>query len=98
LTSERRAILKQIQSSAGLARRETAGDLLAMIVDEHKHLRRLLKSLPNPEWLRQGHHPLLGVMSIEFLARRVGEHAKEHATQIKAAVGGKSPVAGLGIG
>jgi hypothetical protein len=94
LTSERPAILEQIQSAAGLARDETAGDLLTMIVDEHKHLRRLLKSLPNPEWLRQGHHPLLGVMSIEFLAWRVGEHAKEHAKQSKAAVGGKAQLLG----
>lgn len=76
MTSGRRAILEQIQSSAGLARDETAGDHLAMIVDEHKHLRRVLKSLPNLEWLHQGHHSLLGVMSIEFLAPRVGMHAR----------------------
>jgi hypothetical protein len=38
------------------------------------------------------------VMSNEFLARRVGEHDEEHAKQIEAAAGGKSSVAGLGVG
>lgn len=41
--------------------------------------------LPDAEWSRQGHHRLLGRMSIEFLAQRVGEHTKEHAKQIEAA-------------
>jgi hypothetical protein len=45
----------------------------------------LLKTLPDADWAREGRHPSLGVMSIEFLARRVGEHAEEHATQISEA-------------
>ncbi len=71
---------------ASLARDEAAEDLLDTIVAEHEQLARLLQTLPGPEWSRQGRHPSLGVMSIELLARRVGEHAEEHAAQIVAAV------------
>ncbi len=67
---------------ACLARGEVIGDLLDMIVAEHEQLARLLQRLPDADWLREGRHPSLGVMSIEFLARRVGEHAEEHAAQI----------------
>jgi hypothetical protein len=70
---------------ASLARREATGDLLETIVAEHDQLARLLQALPDAEWSRQGRHPSLGIMSIEFLARRVGEHAEEHAAQITAA-------------
>jgi DinB family protein len=70
---------------ASLARGETAADLLDTIVAEQEQLARLLQTLPDAEWSREGRHPSLGVMSIEFLARRVGEHAEEHAAQILAA-------------
>jgi hypothetical protein len=68
--------------AASLARGETIGELLDTIVAEHEQLARLLKTLPDADWARQGRHPSFGVMSIEFLARRVGEHAEEHAAQI----------------
>jgi len=67
---------------ASLARGEAVGDLLATIVAEHEQLARLLQTLPDADWAREGRHPSLGVMSIEFLARRMGEHAEEHAAQI----------------
>jgi hypothetical protein len=67
---------------ASLARGEAVGGLLDTIVAEHEQLARLLQTLPDADWLRQGRHPSLGVMSIELLARRVGEHAEEHAAQI----------------
>ena len=67
---------------ARLARGEAVTDLLATVVAEHEQLARLLETLPDADWAREGHHPSLGVMSIEFLARRVGEHAEEHAAQI----------------
>lgn len=67
---------------ASLARGETSAYLLDTIVGEHEQLARLLQGLPDADWARQGHHPSLGVMSIEFLASRVGEHAEEHAAQI----------------
>jgi hypothetical protein len=67
---------------ASLARGEAIGGLLDTIVAEHEQLARLLHALPDADWARQGRHPSLGVMSIEFLARRVGEHAEEHAAQI----------------
>jgi hypothetical protein len=70
---------------ASLARGEATDDLLETIVAEHEQLVRLLESLPDAEWSREGRHPLLGAMSIELLARRVGEHAGEHAAQIAAA-------------
>jgi hypothetical protein len=70
---------------ASLVRGEAREDLLDTIVAEHAQLARLLQTLPDAEWSRQGQHPSLGVMSIEFLARRVGEHAEEHAAQIAAA-------------
>jgi len=72
---------------ASLARGETVGGLLDTIVAEHEQLARLLQALPDANWSRQGRHPSLGVMSIEFLARRVGEHAEEHAAQIAEATG-----------
>jgi hypothetical protein len=71
--------------AASLARGETAGALLDTIVAEHEQLARLLETLPDADWAREGCHPTFGVMSIEFLARRVGEHAEEHAAQITAA-------------
>jgi DinB family protein len=67
---------------ASLARAEAAADILATVVAEHEQLARLLQTLPDADWAREGRHPSLGVMSIEFLARRVGEHAEEHARQI----------------
>jgi len=70
---------------ASLARGETITDLLATVIAEHEQLARLLDTLPDADWAREGRHPALGVMSIEFLARRVGEHAEEHAAQIAAA-------------
>ena len=73
---------------ASLARGETAGALLDTIVGEHEQTARLLAALPDADWGRQGRHPVFGVVSIEFLARRIGEHAVEHAAQIAAAHGG----------
>ena len=70
---------------ASLARGETLDYLLATIVGEHEQLARLLEAVPDAEWTREGRHPQFGAMSIEFLARRVGEHAEEHAAQITAA-------------
>ncbi len=67
---------------ASLERGETAPDLVETIVAEHQQLARLLATLPDDKWGRQGRHPELGVMSIAFLARRVAEHAEEHAAQI----------------
>ena len=67
---------------ASLARGESAAYLLDTIVAEHDQLARLLEGLPDSEWARQGNHPSMGVLSIEFLARRIGEHAVEHAAQI----------------
>jgi len=67
---------------ASLARGETIGYLLDTIVAEHEQLARLLQAVPDADWAREGRHPAFGVMSIEFLARRVGEHAEEHANQI----------------
>jgi len=71
---------------AGLARGESKETLLETIVAEHEQLDRLLETLPDAEWSREGRHPTFGSMSIEFLARRVGEHAEEHAAQIRAAL------------
>lgn len=68
--------------AASLARGETARDLLDTVVAEHEQLARLLQTLPDGDWSREGRHPAFGVMSIEFLARRTGEHAEEHAAQI----------------
>jgi hypothetical protein len=70
---------------ASLARGESAEYLVDSIVGEHEQLARLLETLPDADWSRAGRHPSLGTMSIEFLARRVGEHAEEHAAQITAA-------------
>jgi hypothetical protein len=65
-----------------LARREPVGELVRTITAEHEQLARLLQYLPAERWARTGRHPELGAMSIEFLARRVGEHTEEHAGQI----------------
>lgn len=68
--------------AADLARAEPIGDLSQMIVTEQEQIAKLLSHLPDDRWQRQGRHPELGAMSIEFLARRVGEHTAEHARQI----------------
>jgi hypothetical protein len=73
---------------ASLARGETAGELLDTIVAEHEQLARLLRTVPDADWAREGRHPSVGVMSLELLASRVGEHAEEHAAQIAAAARG----------
>src|SRR5438445_11597007 len=54
-----------------LVRGEKTGDLLETIVAEHEQLARLLQTLPDAEWSRQGRHPSPGVMSLECLARRL---------------------------
>jgi DinB superfamily len=69
-----------------LARGEAVGHLLDTIVGEQEQLARLLETLPDAEWAREGRHPAFGLMSIEFLARRVGEHAEEHAAQMTEAM------------
>src|SRR5204863_3545115 len=56
---------------ASLARGEAATHLLETIVGEHQQLARLLETLPDAAWSREGRHPSLGAMSIEFLARRI---------------------------
>jgi hypothetical protein len=71
---------------AGLARGEPIGSLADAIVAEHEQTARLLSHLPDDQWTRQGRHPDLGLMSIELLARRMGEHTAEHADQIAATV------------
>ena len=68
-----------------LARGDAKADLLETVVGEHRQLARLLRTLPDADWSREGRHPSFGPMSLEFLARRVGEHAEEHAAQITAA-------------
>ena len=73
---------------ASLGRGESVEYLLDTFVGEQEQLARLLESVPDEEWAREGTHPRYGVMSIEFLARRMGEHAEEHAAQITAAVQG----------
>jgi DinB superfamily len=70
---------------ASLARGERVAQLLDTVVAEHEQLARLLEALPDADWSRGGRHPTLGPMSIEFLARRVSEHAEEHASQILSA-------------
>jgi DinB superfamily len=65
-----------------LAKGEPIGTLVEMIVAEHEQVARLLSTLPDDRWRRQGRHPELGAMSIALLARRVGEHTEEHARQI----------------
>jgi hypothetical protein len=74
---------------ASLARGDTAESLLETIVAEQEQLARLLQTLPDADWSREGRHPTLGMMSIELLARRVGEHAEEHAAQITEAARGR---------
>ncbi len=73
---------------ASLERGETAQYLLDTIAGEHDQLALLLEGLPDAMWSRQGRHPTFGEMSIEFLARRIGEHAAEHAAQITEAAQG----------
>jgi hypothetical protein len=72
------------QRQASLERGEAVADLVETIVAEHQQLARLLARLPDEKWGREGRHPELGSMSIGFLARRVAEHAEEHAAQIAA--------------
>jgi hypothetical protein len=65
-----------------LQRGESVDDLVHMIAREHEQIAGLLDGLPDDRWARQGRHPELGLMSVEVLARRAGEHAFEHTQQI----------------
>ena len=65
-----------------LQRGEPVDGIVEMIVREHEQIAGLLDGLPDDRWTRQGRHPQLGPMSVEFLARRVVEHALEHTQQI----------------
>lgn len=67
---------------ASLERPDPVDDILQMIVAEHEQIARLLRRLPEEAWQRQGRHPELGPMTIDVLARRVAEHAEEHALQV----------------
>jgi DinB superfamily len=67
---------------ASLEGGETVPDLAEAVVAEHQQIARLLRTLPAARWVRQGRHLELGPMSIEGLARRVAEHAEEHAAQL----------------
>lgn len=67
---------------ASLERPEPVDDILQMIVAEHEQIARLLSSLPDEAWQRLGRHPEFGPMSIDSLARRVADHAEEHAVQV----------------
>jgi len=71
-----------VHREASLKQPEPVGDVLKMIFAEHEQIAGLLSTLPDANWQRQGRHPDLGPMSIEFLARRTAEHAEEHAAQI----------------
>lgn len=77
----------EASQQASLRQAEPPGDLVEMIVAEHEQIARLLTTLPDASWPREGRHPRLGTMSIEFLARRVADHAEEHAAQIAATAG-----------
>jgi hypothetical protein len=57
-------------------------EILDMIETDHQQTVRLLSTLAEQEWQRQGHHPEFGTMSIEFLAQRFARHATEHTQQI----------------
>jgi hypothetical protein len=76
---------EQRHRRAALARNEPIRELAAAVVAEHEQIVRLLGGLPDADWARQGRHPTYGILSIELLARRVAEHAEEHAAQIAAA-------------
>jgi hypothetical protein len=65
-----------------LRRGQSVDDLVRMILHEHEQVTGLLDGLPDDRWARQGRHPKLGLISVEFLARRVAEHAVEHTQQI----------------
>ncbi len=68
---------------ATLRQGPTTDRLVGMIVAEHHQIAGLLEELPDDQWGRAGRHPDLGEMTVEFLARRVADHADEHAAQIR---------------
>jgi DinB superfamily len=76
---------------AALEAAEPFSELVEGIVAEHEQVARLLSTLPDADWGRQGRHPTLGVMSIELLARRAAEHAQEHAAQVASAARADGP-------
>jgi hypothetical protein len=63
---------------------ESVDSIVHMISAEHDLTARLLSALPAAAWERSGRHPESGVRTIEFFARRIAEHAEEHAAQIAA--------------
>lgn len=67
---------------AGMLESQPISDIVQTIVTEHEQTARLLRALPDEGWQRTGRHSEMGAMSIEFLARRIAEHAEEHNQQI----------------
>lgn len=61
---------------------ETASDLAHTILAEHFAVAGLLTHLPDAFWQKTGQHPEYGTTTLEFFARRLAEHAEEHAEQI----------------
>jgi hypothetical protein len=59
-----------------------AAEIMEMILIDHQQTVRLLSTLPEEAWQREGRHPEYGLMSVEFLARRIALHATEHVQQI----------------
>ena len=59
-----------------------AGENLDMILTEHRQLAALLSTLPDEAWSQAGYHSESGALTIEYLARRIVEHADEHQRQI----------------
>jgi len=71
------------------------GELLSRIQSSVNRYALRLPELTSAEWGRRGLHPRLGEMTVaEMLERFVASHIDEHAEQLRAALGGRTPEAG----
>jgi hypothetical protein len=73
--------------AVGKMAERTPDDLLAQLNDDHIKLTAFLSSLTDADLDKRGRHSSLQIMSIEEIARLIGDHEREHAQAIAAKVG-----------
>ena len=66
-----------------MKRSQPVNEVIEMIAAEHRAIGQILTLLSEESWQRSGRHPESGQLTIEFLAKRLADHAEEHIGQIR---------------
>jgi uncharacterized damage-inducible protein DinB len=68
---------------ADMKQSQPVREVVEMIAAEHRAISQILSLLSEEAWERSGRHSESGRLSIDFLARRLADHAEEHVQQIR---------------